>query len=75
MFARTRGVHSQRIAGRDSARPGWVLRSPPSRPDRVQPGAMLSSETDLRTSHGIVDAVAFTGAASAVSRADRGGFR
>jgi hypothetical protein len=75
MFARMRGVHSQRIAGRDSARSGWVLRSPLSRPDRVQRGAMLSSEADMRTSHGIVDAAAFTAAATALSRADRGGFR
>ena len=73
MFARNRGAHSQRVTGRNSASP--VLRSPLSRPDRVQRGAMLSSEADLRASHGIVDAAAFTGAASAVSPSYRGGFR
>lgn len=75
MFARAKVVHSLRIGGGDSASPGWVLPSPPSRPDRAQRGAMCRSGADLRTSDGIVDAAAFTCAASAVSRAYRGGFR
>jgi hypothetical protein len=75
MFATARVVHSLRIAGGDSARPGWVLQSPPSRLDRVQRGAIRSSEADLRTSDGIVDAAAFICASSAGRRPYRGGFR